>query len=86
MTTTHYVIWKKSYDQTFRSFYRALAGESIQSQPQSNKDEDSFMVGSSRLTDSMVEELQSKAEFQDIYIGQEIPASWEPQEAETQEF
>lgn len=65
-----YVEWSPQYDEQFRKRYFEITGEIIQEEPP-QKEDGSFIIGSSRLTDKQVEDL--KKEFPSIEADKKAP-------------
>ena len=55
---THFIMWPKTIDAKFRAAYLAKTGEKIQDVPLESEDGLSYMVGSSRATQTQLDSLK----------------------------
>ena len=58
-----FIMWSKTIDVKFRDAYYTKTGEKIQKNPIESEDGLSYMVGSSRVSQVQLDELQSDIEI-----------------------
>lgn len=66
--------------EAFKARYLELTGEGIQKYPRTNTQETHYLVGSSRLTQEITDQLVS--EFPMVQIADKIPVGWVDKEEE----
>ena len=70
-------MWPKTIDAKFRAAYLARTGEKIQDLPPESEDGHSYMVGSSRVLQSQIDELKADTNItitpSDITVRKSLP-------------
>jgi hypothetical protein len=64
--------------ERFKNRYLELVGEKIQDHPNVNRQNTHYLVGSSRLTQGMANQLA--AEFPMVTVTNQWPAAWQPED------
>lgn len=73
---TQFIQWEKAIDTKFRVAYLAKTGEKIQDTPLESEDGLSYMVGSSRVSQKQLDELEAQADITIETQKETHPAGW----------